>query len=162
MSDNLDNALQEERDRLIRERDEHEKTIMTAQKELDEIVPRLRLVQALLGEPKSDHPSNHESTIIPGSHGSVPPTVCDIVEVILAERNKEPMHYKDLSDEVMKRGVKLGGARPEASLSAKLNTDPKRRFIRPFARGYYALRSDYPDAENIGARNNTTAGRPSN
>ena len=162
MTDNLDNALREERDRLIQEQDDHEKTIRDAQKELDKIVPRLRLVRALLGETESEHSTNSQGIITSGVQALNRPTVCDIAEAILAERNREPMHYKDLSDEVMKRGVKLGGARPEATLSAKLNTDPKRRFIRPFARGYYALRSDYPDAENIGARNNTTAGRPSN
>ena len=76
--------------------------------------------------------------------------VCDIAAAILAERNKEPMYYKDLAVEVQNRGGIMGGATPEATLVSKMTSD--NRFLRPQRKGYYALREDYPYAPNVGAR----------
>ncbi len=76
--------------------------------------------------------------------------ICDLVAQILAERQKQPVHYRELADEVQRRGIELGGADPGRTLVAKLVWDS--RFIRPKQKGYYALREDYPDAPNIGAR----------
>jgi hypothetical protein len=60
------------------------------------------------------------------------------------------MYYKELADEVIKRGGVLGGKAPEATLTARLVRDE--RFVRPTSKGFYALRADYPNAPNVGAR----------
>lgn len=74
--------------------------------------------------------------------------VCDLVEQILSERQKNPVHYRELADEVQRRGIELGGAKPGRTLVAIISKDP--RFVRPVSRGFYALRKDYPDARNVG------------
>ena len=74
--------------------------------------------------------------------------ICDLVEKILAEREKKPVHYRELADEVKRRGIELGGTDPGGTLVAKISKEP--RFVRPASRGFYALRKDYPDARNVG------------
>ncbi|MDD9957129.1 MAG: winged helix-turn-helix domain-containing protein [Anaerolineaceae bacterium] len=74
--------------------------------------------------------------------------VCDLVEQILAEKHKNPVHYRELADEVQLRGVKLGGKDPASTLVAMISKEP--RFVRPTSRGFYALRKDYPNARNVG------------
>ncbi len=60
------------------------------------------------------------------------------------------MYYKDLAEEVMRRGGVLNGKTPGATLNARMVRDE--RFVRPTSKGYYALREDYPAARNVGAR----------
>ena len=74
--------------------------------------------------------------------------ICDLVVQILSERQKKPVHYRELADEVQRRGIELGGTKPGRTLVAKISKDP--RFVRPVSRGFYALRKDYPDARNVG------------
>ncbi len=74
--------------------------------------------------------------------------ICDFVVQILSERQKKPVHYRELADEVQRRGIELGGANPGRTLVAKISSDT--RFVRPVSRGFYALRKDYPDARNVG------------
>lgn len=78
------------------------------------------------------------------------PNLCDVAEQVLDERNGEPMHYKQLAHEVMSRGAKINGDNPGATLTARMVLDP--RFVRPTAKGFYALRRDHPTARNVGAR----------
>ena len=91
-----------------------------------------------------------------GCHASLhreddtPRNVCDIAVDILSERDGEPMYYKELAQEVVSRDGILNGATPWATLTARLVRDP--RFVRPTAKGFYALRRDYPTARNVGAR----------
>ena len=77
-------------------------------------------------------------------------SICDVAEQVLDERNGEPMHYKQLAHEVMSRGAKINGDNPGATLTARMVLDP--RFVRPTAKGFYALRRDHPNARNVGAR----------
>ena len=60
------------------------------------------------------------------------------------------MYYKELAQEVLSRGGTLNGATPAATLTARMVRDE--RFVRPTAKGFYALRRDYPTARNVGAR----------
>ena len=69
------------------------------------------------------------------------------------------MYYKDLAQEVVRRGGILKGARPWANLTARMVQDE--RFVRPTAKGFYALRRDYPTARNVGARLKGGQHRPS-
>jgi len=80
--------------------------------------------------------------------------ICDLVEQILVENPGTPMHFQDLAEEVRRRGVLLGGKDPGRTLVAKLVHDP--RFVRPERKGYYALRADFPDSPNVGARRSSS------
>lgn len=92
----------------------------------------------------------HTSATMPVLRQAHYSEICDLVEKILAERRKKPMHFRELADEVQRRGIELGGADPGRTLVAKMVWDP--RFVRPTKRGFYALREDYPDVRNVGER----------
>ena len=68
------------------------------------------------------------------------------------------MHYRDLADEMMRRGAVILGQDPAGALVSRMTQDDNRRaeedrrFIRPTSKGFYALREDYPQARNVGAR----------
>ena len=115
---------------------------------------RLAHVRALLRE--GGTPEVRDAHAVPqGDYGNgagdgTSSNVCDIAVEILSERNGESMYYKDLAEEVIRRGGRLTGPTPWASLTARMVQDP--RFVRPVAKGFYALRKDYPNARNVGAR----------
>ena len=143
----LDTLLIEERDALEKELERIRQKLAEAEADLQRVILRLRHVRALLGE--EDAP-NYEAEALPPLSQPLSTTVCDIAAWVLAERNKEPMHYKPLAEEVMSRGGVLGGTQPGATLVAKMIQDG--RFVRPTAKGFYALRTDYPTARNVGAK----------
>ena len=149
MGSDLDALLLEERDTLEEELERIRQKLAEAEADLQRVIQRLRHVRSLLGE--SDPV---DAAIGGGSSLAKPPsthkTVCDIAERVLAERNKEPIHYKRLAEEVISRGGVLSGAEPGATLVAKMIQDG--RFVRPTAKGFYALRADYPTARNVGAK----------
>ena len=79
----------------------------------------------------------------------------DVAVEILREAGGKDMHYVELAKNVKARGGNL----PEhprsstATLNRILNSDP--RFIRPFRRGYYALKEHFPNVNrSIGKRLN--------
>ena len=79
----------------------------------------------------------------------------DVAVEILREAGGKDMHYVELAKQVKARGGNL----PEhqrsstATLNRILNSDP--RFIRPFRRGYYALKEHFPNVNrSIGKRLN--------
>ena len=141
---NLDTLLQDERVRLEKEVDGLEREIELARRRLIEVQTRLQHVEGLLGSEELIQPTTPEAE---GANGRA---LTDIAEEILAERNREPMHYKDLAHEVQARGGTFSNENVAALLNARLVNDD--RFVRPVRKGYYALRRDYPDAKNVGAR----------
>ena len=75
----------------------------------------------------------------------------DVAEEILSERNGEHMHYRELTEEVMSRGGELPEGSPDVALNVMMNRDS--RFVRPFRRGYYALKKDHPNVKHsVGSR----------
>lgn len=82
----------------------------------------------------------------------------NLAVTVLRERKGEPMHYRDLADELMRRGAVIRGQDPASALVSRMTQDDNRRaeadrrFIRPTSKGFYALREEYPDARNVGAR----------
>ncbi len=137
----LDTLLQSEGDRLDDERRTLQENIAEAEKRLREIHTRIAHVEGLLGT--SDAAERRETN-------SGERSLTDIAEEILGERDREPMHYKDLAREVQSRGGSLSGGNAANILVARLVSDD--RFIRPLRKGFYALRRDYPGAKNVGAR----------
>ena len=74
----------------------------------------------------------------------------EIAFQILSERGGETMHYKALTEAVLKRHGNIQGDNPSRNLVARLVNDE--RFVRPARRGFYGLRQDYPNASNVGQR----------
>ena len=140
----LDTLLQAEKARLDNERQALQEQIATAESRLREIQARLRHVEGLLGTSESSDKMLTEVT------NPARRPLTDIAEQVLAEREREPMHYVDLTREVQARGGDLSGDNAPNILVARLVNDD--RFVRPVRKGFYALRSDYPNAKNVGAR----------
>ena len=143
MSD-LEQMLKDEKMRLEEQQAKIHAKISTAQRELQGISARLVHINALLGHNEAT-PQKSKALA-----GSAKLNLADLAAEILAEREREPMYYKDLAEEVQARGGDLVGTSPGQILVARLVNDS--RFIRPVRKGYYALRQDYPNARNVGAR----------
>ena len=140
----LDKLLQAEKSQLDKERQTLQKNIAAAEKRLREIQVRLRHVEGLL------ETNDVTETVSSRGTNSVRRSLTDIAEEILREREREPMYYKELAAEVEDRGGDLTGDNAPNILVARLVNDE--RFVRPIQKGYYALRSDYPNAKNVGER----------
>lgn len=156
-SGNLEASLREERDRLQQEIEQLSQEIAEKEQLYRTKQVRLGHVQALLQDsPKAGKPAPRRTE--PGAASTPTPRLLDMVEEVLRERNGEPMHYRDLADEIVRRGAVIRGKDPAAALVSRMTQDEKRRaegerrFIRPTSKGFYALREDYPDARNVGAR----------
>lgn len=145
----LNTLLEAERERLEAEQAGLQEKVRQGADQLALVRSRLEHVLALLGKEKAAS-SGEGSQTSHGKDGNKPTTICDIAVTILGERNAEPMYYKDLAEEVVKRGGILKGQTPWATLTARMVQDE--RFVRPTAKGFYALRRDYPSARNVGAR----------
>ena len=146
----LNALLEAERQRLEAEQANLQEQLRQGADQLALVKGRLEHVQALLGEERV--PGGRGDGSQPSSHrgDNTPRNVCDIAVEILGERGGEPMYYKELAQEVIARGGILNGETPWANLTARMVQDA--RFIRPTAKGFYALRRDYPTARNVGAR----------
>lgn len=150
MENQLTTMLATECVNLETEADSLRQQMENARNRLREIEVRLVHIRALLGQ--DDNVNAHNGPLLassskPNGHG---PTLCDIAAEVLRERGRDPMYYKELAAEVIKRGGLLGGKTPEATLTARLVRDE--RFVRPTSKGFYALREHYPNARNVGAR----------
>ena len=154
----LESSLRGERDRLQQEIEQLREEIAERELLSRAKAERLSHVEALL---TIDSPTASEPvpTRLGASATSTPtPKLLEMVEVVLRERKGEPMHYRDLADEILRRGAVIRGQDPAAALVSRMTQDDsrraegERRFIRPTSKGFYALREDYPDARNVGAR----------
>lgn len=126
--------------------------------QLAQVKARLEHIRALLGEEEESGSRGGGTQASNGrKSNSTPLNASDLAVEILSERSGEPMYYKDLAREVVRRGGTLNGATPWATLSARMVQDE--RFVRPTAKGFYALRRDYPNARNVGARRKSTRSR---
>ena len=146
----LNTLLEAERERLEAEQTGLQEKVRQGAYQLAIVRSRLEHVLALLGKEKAAASSGEGSPTSQGKGDNTSSTLCDIAAEILGERNAEPMYYKDLAEEVVKRGGSLKGQTPWATLTARMVQDE--RFVRPTAKGFYALRRDYPTARNVGAR----------
>lgn len=79
--------------------------------------------------------------------------VADIAYDLLREIGAKDVHYVELAEKVKARGGRLPDHKPSATsmLNSILNADP--RFLRPFRRGYYALKDYFPNVKrSVGER----------
>lgn len=124
-----------------------EAELRSVQRELERARNQLVHAEAFLDleQRKATTQSSNASVSVPTKA-----EICDNVESILRGNNKIPMHYRDLEKELRRRGIVIGGKKPENGLVSRIYSD--KRFVRPTRRGFYALREDYPDAKSIGER----------
>ena len=153
----LNSMLDEERKRLEKEQADLHEQLRQGADRLALVKERLKHVQALLNEEQVSEGGDENPRASPRVVDGIPRNVCDITVEILSERDSEPMYYKELAQEVVRRGGILNGATPWATLSARMVRDS--RFVRPTAKGFYALRRDFPTARNVGARTVTSRRR---
>ena len=119
---------------------------------------RLGHVEALLTSVSPTAGVTHKKQGPANARSTATAQLLDMAEQILRERAGEPMHYRELAEEVLRRGAVIGGKDAAGSLVARMTQDDKgkaedeKRFVRPTSRGFYALRADYPNARNVGAR----------
>ena len=168
MNNALEGPLRSERDKLQKEIEQLRQEIEEKEAEFRAKEERLGYVLALLStEPPvvSERPQRRLH-----AHSASTPTaqLLDMVEQVLRERKGEPMHYRDLADELIRRGAVIRGQDPAGALVSRMTQDNNRRaeedrrFIRPTSKGFYALREDYPQARNVGARRRKRVSSESN
>lgn len=146
-----DNTADLLRKSLIDERDRLQSEIDQLRQELASKEQRLHHVLALLSnEPIAGERPPRRAR--PCSASTPTAQLLDMAEAILRERNSEPMHYRDLTDEIKQRGGVIGGKDAAASLVSRMTQDKAQRFIRPTSKGFYALREVYPNARNVGKK----------
>ena len=140
----LNDMLRDEKARLEEEQRKLVKKISQVQARSSEVRDRLLHIEGLLG------PGDEAETVVTGAPVASGRNIADLAEEILAGRGGEHMYYKELAAAVQARGGKLPSENGAGILVARIVSDG--RFVRPHRKGYYALRKDYPDAKNVGAR----------
>ena len=154
----LESSLRGERDRLQREIEQLREEIAAKELLTRTKIERLGHVQALLSHDSSPVAKPAPKRLESSAASTPSPKLLEMAEEILRERAGEPMHYRDLADELIKRGAIIRGQDPAGALVSRMTQDDNRRadgekrFVRPTSKGFYALREDYPNARNVGAR----------
>ena len=156
MDEQLKLLLLEQRAKLEKELEEVAQEIRDSERRKEQAQIQLRHIRGLLTENSAD--VSGDSAVasatepLPLSEGPLQQQqdICRLAEEVLLERNGLPMHYNDLAKEVQSRGAVIGGKAPGNTLIAKLTSDS--RFVRPYRKGYYALRKDYPHVSSVGSR----------
>lgn len=154
----LEASLRSERDKLQQEITALRQEIEEKEQACRAKEKRLGHVVALLGAEQPDIKQRAQSSRRGGSASTPTEQLLNLAERVLRERQGEPMHYRDLADELLRRGAVIRGQDPAGALVSRMTQDDKRRdeadkrFIRPTSKGFYALREDYPQARNVGAR----------
>jgi hypothetical protein len=143
-------VLKDEWSRLVRRREQVQEELVHLQTELDGIDRRLSHVMALLDMETDEQGSNRSAVIRESSMESDAGDPVEFAYRILQAKAGEPLYYKELAEEVMRQGAKLPGGDPALTLVSRLVRDD--RFVRPFRRGWYALRIHYPKGKSVGAR----------
>lgn len=151
MNNILSSALERERAALEARRSEIEQDIACLEAEREAVLFKLGHVIALLRgtEDKGDKEDKQIPAQVTGEADRSRDPV-ELAYTILEEHGTEPIHYRELADLVKQRGGDLEGSDPAMTLVSRLVADD--RFVRPFRRGWYALRVHYPNVRSVGLR----------
>lgn len=151
MDDTLSRALEHERAALEARRSELEQEIARLEAEKEGVSFRLGHIIALLrgtGAEEVQEDRQISAQVIEEIEELTDPI--EIAREVLEEHGTEPIHYRKLADLVKERGGQLEGTDPAMTLVSRLVADE--RFVRPFRRGWYALRVHYPKVKSVGSR----------
>ncbi|MCY3934672.1 MAG: winged helix-turn-helix domain-containing protein [Chloroflexi bacterium] len=111
---------------------------------------RLELVEGLLGVEQGT-PARPQRESAGQNTSASTAYILQMAEAVLRERKGEPMHYRELAEELLRRGVVIGGKDPAGGLVSRMSQDE--RFIRPTSKGFYGLREDHPTVKrSVGTR----------
>lgn len=151
MKEMLNKALEEEKESLETRRKELELEIAKLTAEQEAVLFRLGHVVALLRESEpSKWIEENKSASQSGQEREEYTDPVEIARQILEEHGTEPIYYRELAAMVIERGGEIGGLDPAMTLVSQLVDDE--RFVRPFRRGWYALRMHYPKVKSVGVR----------
>ncbi len=78
------------------------------------------------------------------------PQLMDMAVEVLRRNQGDPMHYREIADALLGQGAVIKGKDAANGLLSRMTRDE--RFVRPTSKGFYALREDYPNARNVGAK----------
>ena len=151
MNETLRSELEREKTALEGKRQELEREIARLENEKEAVSFRLGHVTALLRGPEMEEVGEKKEPDLQEMEAAEEST--DPVEIAyryLEEHGTEPVHYRKLADVVKERGGELEGTDPAITLVSRLVADD--RFVRPFRRGWYALRVYYPKVRSVGSR----------
>ena len=152
----LMDAIRAGQQRLQNDVRELEKKAQEVQRELERARSKLAHVEGFLNL-EEEKPQGMEPA---DSRSPSKDEVCNAVEQVLRGNNSEPMHYRELEEELRQRGIVILGKNPANGLVSRIHKD--KRFVRPTRRGYYALREDYPGVPSIGERKSRRVGGEDN
>ena len=151
MNETLRRELEREKTALEARRQELEQLIASLEADKEAVSFRLGHVNALIREPATEAAAEDEQADtqrVEASDDAADPL--EIAYGILEKRGAEPIYYRELAELVRQKGGDLEGSDPAMTLVSKLVTDD--RFVRPFRRGWYALRAHYPKTRSVGQR----------
>ena len=139
-------------ERLFEQQDVLQKELDEREVELRKVKDRIKALQTLLSDDDDAEPKlEHTVAETPANRTTTAPL--EVAYRVLKEQSPADMHYKRITDEVLKRGGDLRGSNPSALLNTLLTSDKSKRFVRPFRRGCYALREDHPNLKrSVGER----------
>ena len=139
-------------ERFLERRDVLQNEIGEREGELRWVNDQIKALQTLLNDGDDAEPKL-ELAVAETPLNLVTTAPREVAYQVLKERKGADMHYKPLADEVIKRGGDLPSSDPSALLNTLLTSDKSKRFVRPFRRGCYALREDYPNLDrSVGER----------
>jgi hypothetical protein len=158
MNEALRRELEREKAALEARRQELEQLIAGLEADKEAVSFRLGHVNALIREPAMEAAAEDEQADtqrVEESGDAADPL--EIAYGILEKRGAEPVYYRELAEMVRQKGGDLEGSDPAMTLVSKLVTDD--RFVRPFRRGWYALRAYYPKTRSVGRRKKRSSKR---
>ncbi len=129
-----------------------EEKVTSLQEQRDQLVAKMRHIQALLTL-EGIHVQESSELLKPSESKmdglNAPSSLADAVNQLLKDKEKE-MHYRDIFKALEARGIHVPGKDPGINLVAHIHSDP--RFLRP-RRGVYGLKGWYPkELRSVGAR----------
>lgn len=150
MKKDLTMSLRMEKDNIIGHLNSLKEKVTLLHDEIELLSSQLVHINALLeaSDGKSDGSSTPPAPFLQETHAEIDPI--EIAWKILDERVGEPIHYRDLASLVIQNGGDLPGQDPASTLVSRLVRDE--RFVRPFRRGWYALRVHHSKVRSVGQR----------
>jgi hypothetical protein len=149
-------ALEDVRRREETVRSEYAEKLREISEETTRLDAELRHLSALLALQGGSHKESGTEGAVALERLGMPADLRQEAYKLLAEQ-REPLHYTQMMEQLVLRGVHIPGKEPAKNLVAHIHNDP--RFKRP-RRGFYGLAEWYPKgAPSVGARRRTTKGR---
>ena len=142
-------SLEGVREREAALRSEYAERLREISEEVTRLEAELRHLGALLALESRGREESETGRQVGADRVTTPVDLREEVYRLLSEV-REPMHYTQMAEQMILRGVHVPGREPAKNLVAHIHNDP--RFKRP-KRGFYGLTEWYPrGTPSVGAR----------